>query len=389
MERNVLLLTATQALFQTTSIMVMTLSGLVGLMLAPDRSLATLPIALMVVATATCLIPASLLMQRYGRRTGFLVGTALGALAGFLGAYAITRDDFVLFVVANMLVGAYQAFAQFYRFAAADVANDAFRSRAISWVIAGGVAAAVLGPALVRYTQNLGTLPFVAPYIAMGLLALLAAALLTTLQIPPPTSEETQGPARPLLAIMRQPAFLTALTASAIGSAVMILVMTATPLAMQLCGLPVSDTATVIQWHVLGMFVPSFFTGHLIARFGILPVMAAGALLLGSHVLVALSGVERLHFLSGLTLLGVGWNFLFVSGTTLLTTTYLPAEKAKVQAMHDFLVFGAVSIASFSAGALLDAAGWDLVNIAAAPLLALMLGVWAIFALRLAAQPIN
>lgn len=388
MKRNVLLLTATQALFQTTSIMVMTLSGLVGLMLAPDRSLATLPIALMVVATATCLIPASLLMQRYGRRTGFLVGTALGALAGFLGAYAITRGDFVLFVVANMLVGAYQAFAQFYRFAAADVANDAFRSRAISWVIAGGVVAAVLGPALVRYTQNLGTLPFAAPYIAMGLLALLAAALLTALRMPP-TSEQTQGPARPLLVIMRQPAFLTALTASAIGSAVMILVMTATPLAMQLCGLPVSDTATVIQWHVLGMFVPSFFTGHLIARFGVLPVMAAGVLLLGSHILVAASGVERLHFLSGLTLLGVGWNFLFVSGTTLLTTTYLPAEKAKVQALHDFLVFGAVSIASFSAGALLDAAGWDLVNIAAAPLLALMLGVMAIFALRLAAQPIN
>jgi MFS family permease len=318
-KRNVLILASTQALFQTVSVMVITLSGIVGWMLAANKSLATLPIALMLVAAAVTMIPASLFMQRYGRKAGFLLGALLGGVAGLLAAVAIWMESFPLFVAANMLMGSYQAFAQYYRFAAAEAASADFRSRAISWVIAGGVIAAVAGPNLVRYTQNIGTVPSALTYLSMVVLSILAILLLSRLALPAASASDAQGTARALPAILKQPIFLTALAASAIGSAVMLLVMTATPLAMQICGLPLSSATTVIQWHVLGMFAPSFFTGNLIRRFGVLTIMASGVALLLGHVAIALSGIEYLHFLSGLILLGLGWNFLFVGGTTLLT----------------------------------------------------------------------
>ena len=372
-KRNVLILASTQALFQTVSVMVITLSGIVGWMLATDKSLATLPIAMMMVAAAATMIPASLFMQRYGRRAGFLLGAVLGGVAGLLAAVAILLESFPLFVAANMLVGSYQAFAQYYRFAAADAASAEFKSRAISWVIAGGVFAAVAGPNLVRFTQNVGTVPSALTYLSMVALSILAILLLSRLALPSPSAADVQGTARPLPAIMKQPIFLTALAGSAIGSAVMLLVMTATPLAMQICGQPIGAAATVIQWHVLGMFAPSFFTGNLIRRFGVLTIMTSGVVLLLGHVAIALSGIEYLHFLSGLILLGVGWNFLFVGGTTLLTEAYRPSERAKVQATHDFLMYIAISIATFSSGSLLSSFGWHAVNLAVLPMLAIAL----------------
>ena len=377
-KRNVLILAATQALFQTVSVMVITLSGVVGWMLATDKSLATLPIAMMMVAAAVTMIPAALFMQHFGRKSGFLLGATLGGIAGLLAAVAIWLDSFALFVAANMLVGSYQAFAQYYRFAAADAASADFKSRAISWVIAGGVIAAVAGPNLVRFTQNVGTVPSALTYLTMVALAILAILLLSRLALPLVAATAASDTAasdtpRALTAIMCQPVFLTALAGSAIGSAVMLLVMTATPLAMQICGLPLSSAATVIQWHVLGMFAPSFFTGNLIHRFGVLTIMGIGVALLVGHVAIALSGIEYLHFLSGLVLLGVGWNFLFVGGSTLLTRAYRHSERAKVQAAHDFLMYIAISIATFSSGSLLNAFGWRSVNLVVLPLLAVAL----------------
>lgn len=371
--RNVLILACTQALFQTASVMVLTLSGLVGQELATNKALATLPIAMMVIGSAATMIPASLLMQRLGRRVGFLLGTAAGAMAGLTAAYAIWAQHFWLFAFANMLVGVYQGFAQYYRFAAADLASPAFRSRAISWVIAGGVVAAIAGPNLVRLTQHLGPVTFAPPYLIMVALAMVAAALLTRIALPPQATIADGDTARPLATILRQPVFLTALTGSAVGFGVMSLVMTATPLAMQHGGHSIDSATTVIQWHVLGMFAPSFITGSLIQRFGVLRIMATGIALLTTHVGIALSGDHYLHFLSGLTLLGIGWNFLFVGGTTLLTEAHTPAERAKTQAAHDFLMFAVVSVASFSAGGLLNVAGWHWVNLAALPALALAL----------------
>lgn len=372
-KRNVLILASAQALFQTVSVMVITLSGIVGWMLAADKSLATLPIALMMVAAALTMIPASLFMQRYGRKPGFMLGATLGGVGGLLAAVAIWQENFPLFVAANMLVGCYQAFAQYYRFAAADAASADFRSRAISWVIAGGVFAAVAGPNLVRLTQNVGTVPSALTYLSMVALSILVILLLSRLSLPAVSASEVQGTARALPAIMKQPIFLTALAGSAIGFSVMLLVMTATPLAMQLCGQPISSAATVIQWHVLGMFAPSFFTGNLIRRFGVLTIMTSGVMLLLGHVAIALSGMEYLHFLSGLILLGVGWNFLFIGGTTLLTEAYHPCERGKVQAAHDFLMYVAISIATFSSGSLLSALGWRAVNLAVLPMLSIAL----------------
>lgn len=371
-KKTVLMLASAQALFQTASVMVMTISALVGFTLAPNKALATLPIALMTLSTAAMMIPAALMMRRFGRKGGFMSGTVLGSTSGVLAAGAIVAESFWLFVIANMLVGGYQAFAQYYRFAAADAASADFKSRAVSWVIAGGVVAAIAGPNIARLTEGISPTPFAASFLSMTALGLAALVLVSRLTLAREAAADSTGiPERPLGEVLRQPVFLTALAMSAVGFAVMIMVMTATPLAMRHHGHATGSAATVIQWHVLGMFVPSFFTGNLIRRFGVLRIASAGALLLIWHIAIALSGVEFLHFLSGLILLGVGWNFLFISGTTLLTDAYRPSERFKAQATHDFIMFGAVATASFSSGALLDAYGWAAVNLAAIPFLAL------------------
>lgn len=379
-KRNVALLSGAQALFQTSSVMVMTVSALVGQTLASNKMLATLPIAMMVLATALSMIPASLFMQRWGRKAGFLLGTSVGAMAGLFAALGIWLDNFALFVFGNMLIGVYQAFAQYYRFAAADVASPEFKSRAIAWVIAGGVIAAIAGPNIARFTRDVGPAPFVASFVVLFVLGAVAFWLITRLAVPSPTAPQVSGPARPLTEIMAQPVFLAALMGSVVGYAVMLMVMTATPLAMQICGHPVGDAATVIQWHVLGMFIPSFFTGNLIHRYGVLTVMGAGIVLLAGSVIAALSGIAFFHFVTGLVLLGVGWNFLFIGGTTLLTEAYRPSERAKTQAAHDFLMFGAITVSSFSSGGLLNAYGWQTLNLTVIPFLSIALVVIVSFA---------
>jgi len=381
--RVVLSLAVAQALFQTASVLIMTVGGLAGQLLAPDKVLATLPIACVALGAAIATVPASLLMGRVGRRPGFVLGTLLGAAGGGLAAWSMFVGSFPMLCVATALVGAYQGFAQFYRFAAAEAASEAFKSRAISFVLAGGVVAAVAGPHLGAATKDwFGGAAYAGSFLAVLALSAVAAALLASTKLPDALQAgETAEPPRPLPQIMRQPKFIAAVVGAAVGFGVMVLVMTATPLSMVGHHHAVTDAAFVIQWHVLGMFTPSFFTGWLVKRFGLTPMMLTGVALLLAHVAIAMSGVALLNFLSGLVLLGVGWNFLYVGGSTLLTETYRPSERSRVQALNDFLIVGVVAAGSFSAGALTDQFGWRGLNLAAVPLLlvaALAIGAAAV-----------
>jgi MFS family permease len=368
-----LLLAAAQALFQTASVVMVAVGGLVGLQLAPDARLATLPVGMVMVAATASMIPAALFMQRYGRRTGFLLCCLLGIAAGLIATLGVLLHSFGIFLAANALLGIYGAFSGYYRFAAADAAGPAFRSQALSWVVAGGVVAALLGPAIVRNANivEVNASPFIAPFVVMALLGVIAMALVSRLHVPPvtPSTITETNAARPLLTVMRQPVFITAVASTMVGFAVMVGVMTATPIAMKLCGLPLRASTNVIQWHMLGMFVPSFFTGKLIQRFGVLAIIACGVALLAAHVCVVLSGIDYGNFVTGLILLGMGWNFMFVGGSTLLTESYRPAERVRTQAAHDFIVYGVTSVASLSAGGLLATLGWRAVNVAVLPAL--------------------
>lgn len=362
--RNLIVLALCQALAMSGNAVVMTVSALAGYMLAVDKSLATLPLALQFTATMAATIPASLLMKRIGRRAGFSLGVLFAVAGGAVSSYAIFAANFPLFCLGAALQGMFNGFALFYRFAAVDTASDGFRGKAISWVVAGGVLAAFAGPELAKWSRGwFEPTVFAGCYAAIVGLALAALLLLRLLDIPRPAPEERRNGGRPLGTIMRQPAFVVAVLGGMIGYGVMSLVMTATPLAMRAHALNFGDTALVIQWHILAMFAPGFVTGHLIDRFGVLNVMLAGAALAIGCVVVNLSGVGILQFWVALVLLGVGWNFLFVGSTTLLTECYTPAEKAKTQAINDFLVFGAVALCSFSSGALQYGFGWQAVNL--------------------------
>jgi MFS family permease len=368
--RTVLVLTALQALFQTTGVVVITAGGLAGYILAPDKSLATLPISAWMVGTMVTTIPASLFMGRFGRRAGFALGTVFGAISGLLGVVSLMNGWFWLFCLAHVFNGAYQGFAQFYRFAAADAASPAFRSRAISYVLLGPAIAAIVGPHLVAYTKDFfASGAFVASYAILIVLGILAMALVAFIDVPKVVEQKGEQPARPLAVVVSQPKFLIAVATAAVGYGVMNLAMTATPLAMQTHDHSIGETAFVIQWHVLGMFLPSFFTGNLITRFGAPRIMLVGVALLLGHVAVALSGVEFLHFASALILLGVGWNFTYLGGTSLVTETYRVSEKAWAQGINDFTIFTTVVIASFASGVLLHSFGWVGVNLLALPLL--------------------
>jgi MFS family permease len=371
--RNVALLAAAQALVLSASVLAMTLGALVGGQLAPDKSLATLPIAAIVIGTALTTIPAALFMRRVGRRVGFLTGASFGVASGLLSAYAVYVGAFLPFVVAHALLGVYQGFTNYYRFAAGEAAALDFRSRAISWVIAGGVVAAVLGPQLAYWPRDWWSPQFLGSYLAQAALGAAALLALAQLRIPALRPAEVRAPGRSGIELARQPAFLVAMGGAAVAYAVMLLVMTATPVAMVGHGHGVGDAVQVIQWHVLGMFAPSFFTGTLIARFGAPRVMAVGFTLLAGHVAIALAGTELLHFVSGLVLLGVGWNFAFVGGTALLTSAYREGEQAKAQAINDFVVFGTVAAASLSSGWLYHQFGWETLNLVALPFLAVAL----------------
>ena len=327
----------------------------------------------MVIGTALASLPAGLLMRRHGRRAGFLIGAALGLSGSLLSALALHRSSFALFVAGHLLLGTWQGFANYYRFAAVEATDAAHTSRAIAWVVAGGVVAAFAGPQLGQWGRDgFAGEPFVAAYLAQGGLGLLALALLSRLRLPPAAADNA-GEARPLRDILAQPALRASIVGATAGYAVMIMVMTATPLAMLGCGLPGSSVTPVIQWHVVGMFAPSFFTGTLIQRYGAPRIMQIGFVLLLGHVAIALSGIEFLHFLSALVLLGIGWNFAFIGGTALLAQSVRPAEQFKVQTINEFAVFGLVALASLSAGWLYDRFGWTALNLAALPLLLLAL----------------
>lgn len=367
--RNVLLLAFSQAVTLSAVVMSMTLAAILGANLAPDRGLATLPIAVMVIGTALASLPAALLMRRHGRRAGFVIGAALGVSGSLLSALALHRSSFTLFVVGHLLLGSFQGFANYYRFAAVEATDAAHSSRAISWVVAGGVVAAFLGPQLGQWGRDwiAGGL-FVGSYLAQGALGVVAMALLSQVRLPP-VAAALEGDARPMREILTQPALRASVLGTAVGYAVMIMVMTATPLAMLGCGLPGTSVTPVIQWHVVSMFAPSFFTANLVERHGAPRVMQIGFVLLLCHVAVVLLGIEFLHFFSGLILLGIGWNFAFIGGTALLTQSLRPAEQLKVQAINEFAVFGVVGLASLSAGWLYDRFGWTALNLAVVPLL--------------------
>ena len=369
--RNVVVLAICQGLMMIGATTMIAESALVGHMLASDKALATLPLAIMHLGIMATTFPASMFMARFGRRAGFSLGAAIGCGATALCAVAIVEESFWHFCLGTLFNGFYQGVGTFYRFAAADGADGPWRSRAISYVITGGIIAAVVGPELAKSTAELlAPHLFAGSFVALSLTAVVALALIQLLEIPPLRVAQSDAPARPLAAIARQPAFVVAVLASVVGYGVMNLVMTATPLAMIACAHRFDDAATVIQWHALGMFVPSFFTGNLIRRFGTARVMAAGAALLGACCAINLVGVAFMNFWVALVLLGLGWNFLFIGATTLLTETYRPVERAKVQALNDFLVFGTVSLTAFSSGALMAGAGWAAVNLLTVPFVA-------------------
>ena len=390
MKRNVLLLAASQAMLMTGGSLLIATSALVGYRLAPDKALATLPLAMQMLASMLTSIPASLFMQRFGRRAGFLLGSTIGITGAGLATVAIVTGNFSLFVLGAALSGMFAGFGNYYRFAAADVATVEYRSTAISYVMAGGVMAAFIGPNLAHWTSTWLVAPFAGSYLALAAILMLSFATQLFLEIPRPL-REAYGSGRTLGAIARQPVFMVAAIGGMLGYGIMALVMTATPLAMHEHHYAFGDTAFVIEWHVLGMFAPSFFTGHLIRRFGVLQVMLVGGLLSAACVGINLTGTGLSHFWLALFLLGMGWNFLFIGATTLLTETYAPEEKAKTQALNDFLVFSTVTIAVLSAGTLQHHLGWQAVNYGVIPLIAVTViaAAWLLLARRSAMSVAN
>lgn len=377
--RNVALLAACQALSMSGSVMVFAVVALAGKILAPSPELATLPLGIQFVAMMMGTVPASLVMGRLGRRIGFSIGQVIGLGGGLLSAWALVTGQFWLLVLAAVPIGVHNAVFQFLRFAAADTASPAFRPRAISYVMAGGVVAGFLGPELAKRTNVLlEPVLFAGPYLALAGLCVLNLALLQWVRIPRPVPLRKGESGRTLSQIARQPVFMVAALSAMIGYGVMNLVMVATPLAMVGCGFDFAQSAEVIRWHVLGMFVPSFFTGGLIRRFGTLRVIATGAVLLVACGLINLAGITFVNFLAAMVLLGVGWNFMFIGATTLLTEAHAPEERAKTQALNDFLVFSTTAATSFASGAVQTTLGWQAVNaVTMAPVaLVLMAVLW-------------
>jgi predicted MFS family arabinose efflux permease len=377
--RNAIVLAVGQALYGSATVIMFTTAGLIGVQIAPSKAWATLPISAFVIGTALSTIPAAMLMRAIGRRPGFMLGAFAGTVGALIGVYAIFTRNFQLFILATVLQGVYQAFAQHSRFAAADMASPAFRPKAISWVMTGGVAAGLLGTSLVMFTTDLlAPVTFAGCYAAMAVICTLAIGVLAFVDIPRKEESVAAGEARPLAEILRQPRLIVAVIAATLSYGMMNLVMTAAPIAMIDCGFTTTTAAWAIQWHVMAMFVPSFFTGQIIARVGAERVCATGLLLLAGAATAGLLGISFGHFAVNLILLGLGWNFGFIGGTTLLTECYRPAERERVQGLNDFAVFGTVAIASLTSGKLLDWFGWASVNIAVYPtvVVALSLILW-------------
>ena len=383
--RNVWVLVLAQAFLGSQMAMIFVVGGLAGQSLASNICFATLPISLIVIGSMLSANPLSSIMQRYGRRTGFLIGALAGALGGAIGAYGLYVASFPIYLLGSLITGIYMAAQQFYRFAAADTASEAFRPKAISYVMAGGLASAVIGPQLVKVTSDAMVIPFLGTYYAVIALNLLGALLFFFLDIPkPPPAQEGAPKGRTRMELLKTPRIAVAVICATVSYALMNLVMTSTPLAVVGCGFDPGNAADVVTGHVLAMFAPSFFTGHLIVRFGVERIVAAGLIILAAAGAVALHGVELENFFLALILLGLGWNFGFIGATTMLAASHTVEERGRMQGLNDFIVFGGVTVASLASGGLMNCSGgdavtgWASVNLAMAPFLALAGGamIW-------------
>mgnify|MGYP000294518967 CR=1 FL=1 len=387
--RNVWVLVAAQAVLGAQLPMIFTVAGLAGTTLATNPCWATLPISLMVLGSMLSATPLSALMQRHGRRAGFFVGAAAGALGGAIGAWGLWTASFPIFLLGALLSGTYMSANGFYRFAATDTASEGFRPKAISYVMAGGLLSAVLGPQLVKVTAEAMVIPFLGSYLAVILLNLGGSALFLLLDIPRTPPAPANAPvARSRAEMLRDPRVAVAIICATVSYALMNLVMTSSPIAVVGCGFTTGNAADVVSAHVLAMYAPSFVTGHLIVRFGVERIVATGLLILAGAGAVALSGVQLEHFFVALVLLGIGWNFGFIGATTMLASGHAPHERGRMQGMNDMIVFGGVTAASLSSGALMNCSGgsvqqgWQLVNIAMLPFLVLAGGALIWLALR-------
>ena len=374
--RNIAVLAMAQALGAASPPIIVSLGGLVGQSLSSDLALVTLPVSLFNLGLALGTLPAAFIMRRLGRRSGYLIGTMFGLSAGLIAASGIAAASFVLFCLGTFTAGFYAAYVQSYRFAAADTVSGAMKARAISWVMVGGLVAAVIGPQLVIWTRDaLPATPFAGSFLSQAALALLAMPVLMLLRVPKPDtlSISIADSGRPLGEILRNPRFVLAVIAGVVSYGLMTFVMTAAPMAMVGHGHSVDRAALGIQWHVLAMFAPSFVTGHLITKFGKGRVTAVGLLLIAFSAVIALTGLDLFHFWTSLVLLGIGWNFGFIGATTMVADCHTPAERSKVQGTNDFLVFGVVAAASFFSGSLLHASGWATINWLIFPVVAFIL----------------
>jgi MFS family permease len=377
--RNVLVLAAAQALAGSTSTIFVATGGIIGAMLAPDKGLATLPITVMVMGMWLGTLPIGALAKIYGRRVALEAGSAAGILGGLISSWAVLQGSFVLFLLASFCAGVYGASYQSYRFAATDTASEKFRPKAVSWVMAGGIVSAVIGPQLIIFTKDFWPpYLFSATYLAQAMLALAGAIVLAFVKIPRPVASKAKSGGRPIIEIALTPRFFTAAICGAASYGMMNLVMTSAPLAMLACDHSVTEATLGLQWHVLAMFVPSFFTGGLIVRFGVERIVILGLALIFLSAIIGMAGITLAHFWGLLVLLGVGWNFAFIGATAMVTQSHTPEERNKVQAFNDFLVFGSMAVGSFSSGQLLAGYGWQAVNEVVLPtiVLAATLVIW-------------
>ncbi|WP_325950293.1 MFS transporter [Pseudomonas putida] len=387
MHRQVLLLATSQALFQTAAVIVIAIGGLAGAMVASSPALATLPIASSYLGTAAAMFPASLWMARVGRKNGFILGAIIGAAGGLACALGMWLQSLAVLTFGTFLMGVYQAFVQYYRFAASEVATDEYRPRAISLVMAGGVIAAVAGPALARLGSELWMPMYTGSFLLMALLSLVAVGVLGKLDVPNLVAAlDRRGRGRPFHLVALQPKYLVSVLAGVTAYGVMAISMAATPLAMVHVHHSLNAAATVIQLHVLGMFAPSFITGRLISRFGALNVMLLGTVFFTCSVLLAAVSQDYWAFAVALLSLGIGWNFLYIGGTSLLTATYRPEERAKAQAANDMLIFAVGLVSAFGSGALLDALGWEVMNLILLPWIVFAAGCFISLQLKLGRQ---
>ncbi len=377
-KRNVAVLVAAQGLLGAQMPMIFTIGGLAGQSLAPNACFATLPISLIVLGSMLTATPISAFMQKFGRRAGFFVGAMGGATGAAIGAWGLITQSFALFLLGSLLTGIYMSAQGFYRFAAADTASDSFRPKAISYVMAGGLASAIIGPQLVKVTSESMVVPFLGTYLAVIAINLVGALLFVFLDIPkPPVPAQDAPRGRSRMELLRDPTIAVAIICAMVSYALMNLVMTSTPLAVVGCGFGQASAADVVTAHVLAMFAPSFFTGHIIARFGTTKVVATGLVLLAAAGGIALQGVDLMNFFGALVLLGIGWNFGFIGATTMLAGAHAPHERGRVQGLNDAIVFGCVTLASLASGGLMNCAGgdvvqgWNAVNIAMVPFLTL------------------